>query len=545
VIDVTVAIPAQIGGQPVLILKEGSSRRTGEEAVANNLLAAKVMGELLRPSLGPSGLNKMLVGTVGDVTITKSGVTILSEANIEHPVAKMMVEASKSQDKEVGDGTTSVAILTSELLKRAEELISRKVHKSVITAGYFLAADVAISALIKLAIKIEPNDKEYLRKIAFTALNTSLSEDISTSFAKIAVEAVPAIAERRGSKYVVDTDNIQIMKKEGKGAVETQLIKGVILDKEVVHPNMPKLLEDCRIALIDFPLEIEKTEISAEIKINTPELLRKMKEEEANTIEEMVSKAVGSGANVIVCQKGIDEDAQHLLSNRNILAVRRVKRSDMEKLARATGGRIISNVDELKAEALGRAGRVEERKIGEDKMVLVQECSNPRSLSILIRGETEKILDEYERSMKGALTVIADVFERNVIVPGGGAIEVELAKILRRRATQLSGGQQLAVLGYADALEELALILSENAGANPIESVTALRKAHKSVTGKYIGLDLRSGKPVNMLKQGVVEPAIVKERYIRAATEVTNMILRIDDVVVASKPPPPPKQPTT
>lgn len=544
-IDVTVAIPAQIGGQPVLILKEGSSRRTGEEAVANNLLAARVVGELLRSSLGPRGLNKMLVGSVGDVTITKSGVTILSEANIEHPIAKMIVEASKSQDKEVGDGTTSVAILASELLRRAEDLLKRKIHKSVITSGYFLAADAAINALTKMAIKIEPNDKDSLRKVAFTALNTSLSEDISKSFAKMTVEVVPDIAERRGNKYVVDTDNIQIVKKEGKGATETQLIQGVILDKEVVHPNMPKLLEDCRLALIDFPLEIEKTEISAEIKIKTPELLRKMREEEAKTIEDIVAKVAGSGANVIVCQKGIDDDAQHLLSNKNILAVRRVKRSDMEKLARATGGKIISNADEVNAEALGKAGRVEERKIGEDKMVLVQDCSNPRSLSILIRGETEKLLDEYERAMKSSLTVIADVLERNVIVPGGGAIEAELAKILRRRATQLSGGQQLAVLGFADALEEIAVILSENAGANPTESVTSLRKAHKVVTGKYFGLDLRSGKPVNMLKQGVVEPEIVKERYIRAATEVTNMILRIDDVITASKPPPPPKQPTT
>jgi len=541
----TVAIPAQIGGQPVLILKEGSSRRTGEEAVANNLLAARVIGELLRSSLGPRGLNKMLVGSVGDVTITKSGVTILSEANIEHPIAKMIVEASKSQDKEVGDGTTSVAILASELLRRAEDLLKRKIHKSVITSGYFLAADVAINALTKIAIKIEPNDKDSLRKVAFTALNTSLSEDISKSFAKMTVEVVPDIAERRGNKYVVDTDNIQIVKKEGKGATETQLIQGVILDKEVVHPNMPKLLEDCRLALIDFPLEIEKTEISAEIKIKTPELLRRMREEEANTIEDIVAKVAGSGANVIVCQKGIDDDAQHLLSNKNILAVRRVKRSDMEKLARATGGKIISNADEVTAEALGKAGRVEERKIGEDKMVLVHDCSNPRSLSILIRGETEKLLDEYERAMKSSLTVIADVLERNVIVPGGGAVEAELAKVLRKRATQLSGGQQLAVLVFADALEEIAVILSENAGANPTDSVTSLRKAHKVVTGKYFGLDLRSGKPVNMLKQGVVEPEIVKERYIRAATEVTNMILRIDDVITASKPPPPPKQPTT
>jgi len=541
----TIAIPAQIGGQPVLILKEGTSRRTGQEAVANNLLAARVVGELLRPSLGPRGLNKMLVGSVGDVTITKSGVTILSEANIEHPIAKMIVEASKSQDKEVGDGTTSVAILISELLRGAEDLLRRKIHKSAIISGYFLAADAAVSALSKIAAKIEPRDRDSLRKVAFTALNTMLPVDVCNTFAKMATETVPEVVEKRGNKYVVDTDNIQIVKKEGRGADDTQLIRGVILDKELVHPNMPKRLEDCRLALIDFPLEIEKTEISAEIKINSPELLRRMRDEEAKTIEEVVDKVASSGTNVVICQKGIDEDAQHLLANRNILAVRRVKRSDMEKLSRATGGKILSNAGEVNAEALGKAGLVEERKIGEDKMVFVQDCSNPKSLSILIRGETEKLLDEYERAMKSVLSVVADVYERNSIVPGGGAVEVELAKILKRRAAQLSGGQQLAVIAFADALEEIAVILSENAGANPIESVTRLRKAHKVTSGKNVGLDLQSGKLVDMLKRGVVEPELVKERYIKAATEVTNMILRIDDVVVASKPPPPPKQPTT
>lgn len=541
----TVAIPAQIGGQPVLILKEGSSRRTGQEAVANNLLAARVVGELLRPSLGPRGLNKMLVGSVGDVTITKSGVTILSEANIEHPIAKMIVEASKSQDKEVGDGTTSVAILISELLRRAEDLLRRKIHKSVIISGYFLAADAAVSALSKIAVKIEPRDRDSLRKVAFTVLNTSLPEDVCITFAKMAIETVPEVAEKRGNKYVVDTDNIQIVKKEGRGADDTQLVQGVILDKELVHPNMPKRLGDCRLALIDFPLEIEKTEISAEIKIKTPELLRKMRDEEAKTIEAVVDKVASSGTNVVICQKGIDEDAQHLLANRNILAVRRVKRSDMEKLARATGGKILSNAVEVNAEALGKAGLVEERKIGEDKMVFVQNCTNPRSLAILLRGETEKLLDEYERAMKSVLSVVANVFERNSIVPGGGAVEVELAKILRRKAAQIAGGQQLAVLAFADALEEIAVILSENAGLNPVESVTRLGKAHKATAGKNVGLDLQSGKPVDMLRKGVIEPELVKEHYIRAATEVSNMILRIDDVVVASKPPPPPKQPTT
>jgi thermosome len=541
--DLAVAIPAQIGGQPVLILKEGSTRRAGEEAVANNILAAKVVGELLRPSLGPRGLNKMLVGSVGDVTITKSGVTILSEANIEHPVAKMIVEASKSQDKEVGDGTTSVAILTSELLRRAEELIRKKVHKSVITSGYFLAAESAISALHKIAVKIDPEDKGSLKKIAFTSLNTTLAEDICKLFSDIAVDAVSEIAEKRDGKFVVDTDNIQIIKKEGKAATETQLFRGVILDKEVVHPNMPKRLENCKIALIDFALEIEKTEISAEVKIKTPEVLRRMREEEAKTLEEMVKKVTNSGANVVICQKGIDDDAQHLLSKMNVLAVRRVKRSDMEKLARATGGKIVSSADEIKGDVLGQAGLVEERKVAEDKMVFVEKCANAKSLSILLRGETEKLLDEYERAMKSVLTTLASVFERNMIVPGGGAVETELAKILRRKATQFSGGQQLAVMEFANALEEIAVILSENAGANPMVALTSLRTAHKSPKGRYFGLDLRTGKPINMLRQGYVEPEVVKERYIRAASEVANMILRIDDIVIASKPPPPPKQP--
>ncbi|MGQ9513536.1 MAG: thermosome subunit beta [Thermoproteota archaeon] len=538
-----VAIPAQIGGQPVLILKEGSTRRTGEEAVANNILAAKVVGELLRPSLGPKGLNKMLVGSVGDVTVTKSGVTILSEANIEHPIAKMIVEASKSQDKEVGDGTTSVAILTSELLRRAEELLRKKVHKSVISSGYFLAAEIAVNTLPKIAIKINLRDKNYLRKIAFTSLNTTLAEDVSKHFSEIAVDAVLETAEKIDGKHLVDTDNIQIVKKEGKSAIETQLFRGVILDKEVVHPNMPKRIENCKIALIDFALEIEKTEISAEVNIKSPEVLRKMRTEEAKTLEEMVKKVTDSGANVVICQKGIDDDAQHLLSNMNVLAVRRVKRSDIEKLARATGGKIISSADEVRADVLGQAGLVEERKIADDKMVFVEKCANAKSLSVLIRGETEKLLDEYERAMKSVLSALASIFEDNMVVPGGGAVEAELTKVLRRRATQLSGGEQLAVLGFADSLEEIAVILSENAGANPVVSLTRLRASHKLPTGKYFGLDLRTGKPVNMLKQGVIEPKVVKERYIRAATEVANMILRIDDIVIASKPPPPPKQP--
>ncbi|MBO3802504.1 MAG: thermosome subunit [Candidatus Brockarchaeota archaeon] len=507
------------------------------------MLAAKVVGELLRPSLGPRGMDKMLVGSVGDVTVTKSGVTILSEANIEHPVAKMIVEASKSQDKEVGDGTTSVAILTSELLRKAEDLIRKKIHKSVITSGYFLAAESAVGALPSMAVKIDPEDKGALRKIAFTSLSTGLAESTSKLFSEIAVDAVSEAAEKRGGKFKVDTDDIQIVKKEGKSANETQLFRGVILDKEVVHPNMPKRLEDCKIALIDFALEIEKTEISAEIKIKTPEVLRKMREEEAKTLEDMVKKVAGSGANVVICQKGIDEDAQHLLSNMNVLAVRRVKRSDMEKLARATGGKIVSNAEEVRADALGKAGLVEERKVAEDKMVFVEKCANAKSLSILLRGETEKLLDEYERAMKSVLTTLASVFERNMVVAGGGAVEAELAKILRRRATRFSGGRQLAVLGFADALEELAIVLSENAGLNPMASLTSLRAAHKSPKGRYFGIDLRTGKPVDMLKRGFIEPLVVKERYIRAASEVANMILRIDDVVIASKPPPPPKQP--
>jgi len=531
------AVPTQVGGQPVLILKEGSTRRTGNEAVANSVLVAKVIRELLRTSLGPRGMEKMLIGTIGDATVTKSGVTILGEANIEHPIAKMVVEASKSQDKEAGDGTTSVALLACELIGRAEELFRKKIHRSTITSGYHMAGEMAVEGLKRLAIKVDTGDEKALRRVAETTLNTLLPPEKSGLFAEIAVKAVQRVLEKRGERLVADPDDIQIVKKVGRGTATAELVEGIILDKEVVHPNMPKSVENARIVLLDFPLEIEKTEITAEVEIDSPEKLRNMMGEERKALTEKVNKVLESGANMAVCQKGIDEEAQHILAKNGVLAVRRVKRSDMEKLARASKARILSTPDEASKEALGSAGLAEERKIGEDKVVVVERCLDPKSVSVLLRGETEKHTDEHERAMKSTLAVVAGVCEKGLIVPGGGAVEIEVAKNLRRRAEALSGGQQLAVQAFAEALEEIPVNLAENAGQNPVEAITRLRAAHKTKAQTSYGIDLTTGRPVDMVKKGVVEPFSVKERYIKAATEVANMILRIDDIIAAGKPP--------
>ncbi|MBS7641200.1 MAG: thermosome subunit beta [Candidatus Bathyarchaeia archaeon] len=527
---------AQTPSGPVLILKEGTARSRGKEAQRNNIMAARIISEAIRTTLGPRGMDKMLVDSLGDITITNDGATILKEVEVEHPAAKMMVEVAKAQDNMVGDGTTTVVVLAGELLKKAEELLDQNVHPTVIVSGFRKAVQKAMEVIDKVAIPVNIDDRETLKKVAITSMGSKAVGIAREHFAEISIDAVKQIVEKRGDKLVADIDNIQIIKKEGESLRDTQLVKGIIIDKEVVHPGMPKRIEKAKIALLNCPLEIEKTEFSAEIRIRDPQQMKAFLDKEAQMLKSMVEKIKKAGANVVMCQKGIDDMAQHFLAKEGILAVRRVKESDMEKLAKATGGRIVTNLDDLKPEDLGYAELVEERKIGEDKMVFIEGCKDPRSVSILIRAGLERMVEEAERAMHDALSVVADVIEKNKIVPGGGAIEAELSKELRKYAAQIGGREQLAIEAFAEALEIIPKTLAENAGLEPIDIMVELRAAHEKPDGFAYGVDVFSGKIVNMLEKGVIEPAVVKEQAIKSAAEVASMILRIDDVIAAAKP---------
>jgi len=527
---------AAAGGIPVLILKEGSTRSRGREAQHNNIMAARVIAETVKTSLGPRGMDKMLVDSLGDITITNDGKTILDEIEVEHPAAKMMVEVAKAQDKEVGDGTTSAVVLAGELLVKAEELLNKNVHPTVVIDGYRKAAEKALDVLDNIAIKVDPLDKVMLKKIAMTSMASKLVSENKDYLAEIAVEAIIHVAQKIGDKYKVDLDDILVQKKPGESIADTKLIKGIVLDKEVVHPGMPKRVENAKIVLLDCPLEIEKTEFDAKINIETPEQMEAFLREEENMLREMVEKIKRAGANVVICQKGIDDMAQHFLARKGILAVRRAKKSDMEKLAKATGGRIVTNLDDLKPEDLGYAELVEERKVGEDKMVFIEGCKDPRSVSILIRAGLERMVEEAERAIHDALSVVSDVIEKSKIVPGGGAIEAEVAKELRKYAAQIGGREQLAIEAFAEALEIVPKTLAENAGLEPIDIMVELKAAHEKPDGFTYGVDVFSGKVINMLEKGVIEPVVVKEQAIKSAAEVASMILRIDDVIAAAKP---------
>jgi len=523
-------------GQPVLILKEGTARSRGREAQRNNIMAARVIAEAVRTTLGPRGMDKMLVDSLGDITITNDGAAILKEIEVEHPAAKMMVEVAKTQDDMVGDGTTTAVVLAGELLKKAEELLDQNIHPTVIVSGYRKAAQKAAEILEKISMTVDVNDRETLKKVAVTSMGSKAVGTAREHLAEIAIEAVKQIAERRGEDWIADIDNIQVIKKEGKSLHDTELVRGIILDKEVVHAGMPKRIEKAKIALLNCPLEIEKTEFSAEIRIRDPLQMKAFLDKETEMLRSMVEKIKRAGANVVICQKGIDDMAQHFLAKEGILAVRRAKESDMEKLAKATGGRIVTNLDDLKPEDLGYAELVEERKIGEDKMVFVEGCKDPRSVSILIRAGLERMVDEAERAMHDALSVISDVIEKNKVVPGGGAVEAELAKELRRYAAQIGGREQLAIEAFAEALEIVPKTLAENAGLEPIDIMVELRAVHEKPDGYMHGVDVFSGKIANMYEKGVIEPLVVKEQAIKSATEAASMILRIDDVIAAAKP---------
>jgi thermosome len=529
------AIPAVTqSGQPVLILKEGSSESRGREAQRNNIFAAKIVSELVKTSLGPRGMDKMLVDTLGDVTITNDGATMLKEMDIQHPAAKMLVEISKTTDNEVGDGTTSAVVLAGALLENAEELIKDNVHPTIIVDGYRRAANKALETLNKIAIQVSPNDKTWLRKIAMTSMASKLVSRDAQKLADLAVEALLSVAEKVGDRYRVDIDDVKVEKKPGAGLGQTQLIKGIVLDKEVVHAGMPKRVENAKIALINCPLEIEKTEFDAKININDPSQIKQFLDEENAMLKGMVDKLVSTGANVVICQKGIDDIAQHYLAKNNVLAVRRVKESDMTKLAKATGGRVVTSLDDLSENDLGRADLVEERKVEEDKWVFVEGCKNPKATTILVRGATQRVTDEAERSMHDAIMVVKDVIEHPAIVVGGGAPEAELAAQLREWANSLSGREQLAVQKYADALESIPLTLAENAGMDPIDTQVELRAKHGQGK-KWYGVNVLAGKVGDLEAEEVYEPSAVKEQIIKSATEAASMILRIDDVIAAGK----------
>jgi thermosome len=523
-------------GQPVLILKEGTSRNRGKEAQRNNIMAARIVGEVLRSTLGPRGMDKMLIDSLGDITITNDGAAILDEIEVEHPAAKMMVEIAKTQDNMVGDGTTTAVVLAGELLRRAEELLDQNIHPIILISGYRKAAQRAMETITSNSIPVQPDDKATLRKVAITSMGSKAVGSAKEHFAEIAIDAVRQITEQRGDKTIADIDNIQLIKKTGKSLFESQLVKGVIIDKEVVHPGMPKIVEKAKIALIDGALEIKKTEISAEIRIRDPLQMKAFLDQENKMLQDMTEKIKKSGANTVFCQKGIDDMAQHFLAKEGILTARRVKESDMEKLARATGGRIVTDLSDLSAKDLGEAGVVEERKVGDDKMIFVEKCKDPRSVAILLRAGLERMVDEAERAMTDALSVVSDVIENNRIVAGGGAIEVEIAKDLRNYATKVGGREQIAVEAFANAVEVIPRALAENAGLEAIDVLVDLRSAHEKQDGQYKGLNVFTGKIENTKEKGIVEPAVVKEQAIKSAAESAAMILRIDDVIASTKP---------
>jgi thermosome len=532
-------------GQPVIILKEGSSENKGRDAQKNNIFAAKLVAEIVKSSLGPRGMDKMLVDSLGDVTITNDGATILKEIDVQHPAAKMLVEISKTTDNEVGDGTTSAVILAGSLLDNAEDLVNKDVHPTIIVDGYQKAADKAVEILNEIAVKVKPGDKEALNHVAQTSMMTKLVADNSSELASLVVDAVLQVAEKKEDEtgaFRVDLDNIKVEKKPGGSTSDTRLIKGIVLDKEVVHAGMPKRVENAKIALINSPLEIEKTEFSAEIRINDPTQMQKFLEEENEMLKAMVESLSTAGANVLICQKGIDDIAQHYLAKKGILAVRRAKESDMTKLAKATGARIVSNLEDLTSKDLGAADLVEERRIEQDKWVFIEGAKNPKAVTILIRGGSQRVVDEAERSIHDALMVTKDVLEKPAIVAGGGAPEAEVSAQLREWANKLSGREQLAVSRYADALESIPLTLAENAGMDTIDTQVELRAKHGQGR-KWAGINVRTGKVSDMLGDDVVEPLSVKEQIIRSATEAASMILRIDDVIASAKMKTPPMPP--
>ncbi|MFP3168780.1 MAG: thermosome subunit beta [Thermoproteus sp.] len=525
----------QIGGVPVLIFKEGTQRAFGKEAMRLNIMIARAVAEVLRTTLGPKGMDKMLIDSLGDITITNDGATIMDEMDVQHPIAKLLVEISKSQEEEAGDGTTTAVVLAGALLDEAEKLLEKNIHPTVVVSGFKKALDVAVEHLRKVAVPVNRTDAEMLKKIATTAMGGKISETVKDYFADLAVKAILQIAEQRGDRWVADLDNVQLVKKHGGSLLDTQLVYGIVVDKEVVHPAMPKRVVNAKIALLDAPLEVEKPEIDAEIRINDPRQMRAFLEEEESILKGYVDKLKAAGVNVLFTTKGIDDIAQYYLAKAGILAVRRVKRSDIEKLVRATGAKLVTSIEDLSEADLGFAGLVEERRVGDEKMVFVEQCKNPKAVSILIRGGFERLVDEAERNLDDALSVVADVVEEPFILPAGGAPEVEAARAVRTFATKIGGREQYAIEAFANALESIPKALAENAGLDAVDILTELRHKHEQTDGWKYGLDVYQAKVVDMASLGLIEPLSVKVNAFKVAVEAASMILRIDEIIAASK----------
>jgi len=537
------AIPSE--NIPVLVLKEGTGRTTGKDAQKNNVMAAKIVAETVKTTLGPRGMDKMLVSSIGDITITNDGATILKELDVQHPAAKMLVEVAKTQDNEVGDGTTTSVILAGELLSKAENLLEQNIHPTVIIDGYKKAADKAQEILNSIAIPVSIKDDAALLNIALTSMGSKGLTGAKEHFAKFAVEAVKQVAEERDGKLKADIGLIKVIKKYGKSLEDTELVKGMVIDKEVASSQMPKRVDKAEIALLNAKLEIEKTEFDAKINIERPDQMKLFLDEEERLLKEMADQVSAIGANVLFCEKGIDDMALHFLAKSGILAVKNVSSSDLEKLARATGAKIITSVEDLSTEALGEAKTVEELKIGDDKLLYVRECKNPKAVTIVVRGGSEHVVAEAERSLHDALCVVRNSVEDGKIVAGGGSPEAEIARQLRKYAVKVGGREQLAIEAYADAVETIPMTLAENAGLDPIDILVSLRAEHESGHSSNFGVDVFSGKIKNMLELNVVEPLRVKEQVIKSATEAASMIVKIDDLISAKGMGNEPKMPKT
>src|SRR5881398_1822631 len=518
---------------PVIILKEGTSRSRGRDAQRSNIMAAKVLAETVRSTIGPRGMDKMMVGTIGDIVITKDGATIMKERDVQNPAAKMLVEVSKTQDSEVGDGTTTAVVLAGELLSGAETLLDKDVYSNIIIDGYRNAAEKAQEILDEIAVTIKPEDTEQLKRVALTSLNTKGIFGSQEHFADLAVKAVLQVMEKSDDKITADIDLVKVMKKHGKSLDETELINGIVIDKEVAHSQMPKNIADARIALLNAKLEIDKPEMSAEIRINKPEELEQFLDEEERMLKEMADEVAATGANVVFSEKGADDEALAILAKKGILTVKNVSSGDMEKLAKATGGSIVGTLKDLSKTNLGQAKIVEEVKIGDDKLVYVREAKNPNAVTIVIRGGSEHVVDEAERSLHDALCVVRNALEDGKIVAGGGAPEAELSKRLKDFATKAGGREQLAIRAFADALEAIPVAIAQNAGIDPIDIMVDLRAKHNTPANKWFGVNVYTGKTADMWKLNIVEPLRVKKQVVRSATEAVTMLLRVDDVIAS------------
>ena len=527
-----------MGNTPIVILKEGTKRDKGKDAQFNNIAAARTISDAVRSSLGPRGMDKMLVDSMGDVVITNDGVTILKEIDVQHPAAKMLVEVAKTQDQEVGDGTTTSVILAGELLKKAVDMVDANVHPTIIASGYRLANAEAQKILIDISKKVSYDDDKLLKQIAEVSMNSKQVNASKDFFSDLVVDAVKTIAEKTKDGYTVDLNNIQTVKKTGSSMDETELVKGLIIDKEPVHSAMPKSIKNPKIALIDAAFEVKKTEIDAKIQITDPSKLNDFLLEEEIMLRRMVEKVKEVGANVVFCQKGIDDLAQHFLAKEGIYAARRVKKSDMEKLAASTGANIINKISELDKSDLGAAGLVEVKKVGDNDMTYVSDLKDAKSVTILIRGGTKHVVDEIERSLIDAWSVVKVAIEDGMMVTGGGSTAVEIAMQLRSYAQSVGGREQIAIDAFASAMESIPTTLAENAGLDPIDILIEMRKQHKA-GNKYAGLNPFSGKVEDMFALNVIEPYRIGKQAINSATDAAVMILRIDDVIASRSMPAP------